>query len=218
MSRIMLKIFYICFFLFLFWIFINGIGSGGYNSVLLIILEVLLILIGIWLSRNLVVFFEHKPLIIKFLLIAIIISMQISFAIMFRTDNTWGWDFDEVVYLAKGYVNGQNISFSYLAAYSTNILYFWLVVTIFRISKFAFGECYTIILLICNVLALDISIMEIYYVARSWKSKTFAQTVCFMCLFFVPFWLYLPIAYQDIFSIPLYILPVLLYTLSDSVK
>lgn len=203
------------FFTFLSIVF-AGIYIGGFvyntfiSNIILLTGMVVLTAIAIW-AVHLAETTTVKGW-IKISAITAILFFQVIFTILFRTDNTWGWDFDTVVMLAKAYVNHTDMSYAYLARCSNNILYFWLVVGIFQMSKLISGRTDVILLLIFNVMILDISVFLIYRICAQWKNTKFANMVVLMCFLFVPFWVYLPIAYTDIFSMPLYILPVYLYT------
>ena len=214
-SKFMYRIFYIVFGFIFSWFYLYGIGKAKENEILVFLMEAVLIMVGYLLYRMIqrlpdMVLFNIKRW--TFVFIALFFITQVIFTMVFRTENTFGWDFDTVVYLAKCYVKNIDVSYTYLASYSTNIVYFWFVVLIFYISKLLFGECYVELLLLTNIIFLNISLLYVYKIVKLIKGFRAAIFTIIVCVLFTPFWFYLPIAYQDIFSMPLMILPIYLFT------
>lgn len=162
-SKYLIRSFFAIFAVVFGWIYVYGIGKTDENPCV-----VLGIMIGMGFAFYKITQWIYKvddekirkwkkilfPLGIAFF------GLQVCFTMVFRTENLYGWDFDTVIYLAKSYVEGtEGVSYHYLAAYSTNILYFWLVVAVFRVSSFLFGKCLTEMILILNIITLDFVIL-----------------------------------------------------------
>lgn len=208
--KLLIYMFYITYTVIFMSIFISGVFYRNLTyNIELIIGEILIVGIVAYLMLRVI-----KDKLSKRVRIAIAIFyviLQIIFTVLFRTDNTWGWDYDSIVMLAKLYVNHEDASFGYLANCPNNILYFLLVVYVFKFSKLITGGVNVIFLLLFNIFSLDLSLILSYKICLKWQNKKLADIVGMLWMLFTPFWIYLPIAYTDIFSIPLYILPIYVY-------
>ena len=136
--KLLIYMFYITYTVIFMSIFISGVFYRNLTyNIELIIGEILIVGIVAYLMLRVI-----KDKLSKRVRIAIAIFyviLQIIFTVLFRTDNTWGWDYDSLVMLAKLYVNHEDASFGYLANCPNNILYFLLVVYVFKFSKLITG-------------------------------------------------------------------------------
>lgn len=144
--------------------------------------------------------------------IIIIVAMQILVAILFRSDHSYGWDYDIILMLARQYVQtGTLQDATYLAVYPNNVLYFWLVVGIFKVTYMFMGTCSTIVLLLFNIFILDISLWGSYRLTKILFNEKVAGRFLGLSILFLPYWLYLPIAYTDLFAMPFFVFPLLFF-------
>lgn len=218
-AKNLFTLFYVLYALLFSFIFLWGIGSGEQSFLAVLALGISSTLVLFVLSGKISDLserdIERLPRFLKAACV-VLIFIQILFAVAFQTSNDWGWDFDTIIHLAQSFVNGSTeVSYAYLAAYQNNLLYFWMVVLIFALTKFISGNCQVFLVLVFNILILDISLFGVYKTVELLKGKKQAYFVVVCCLFFTPFWFYIPIAYTDIFSMPFFVFPILFVLLYE---
>ena len=209
LSRFLWIAFYCIYGISFTWIYLYGIGKAHISFPGIIITMICLSIAGILLSRKLHSLSDHSfGQLLKWSKrgIPFIFIFQVLFVFAFRTENLWGWDFDTIIYLAKCWViNDTTASYAYLAQFENNVLYFLLVLLIFYITYFFTGQCSVIPLLILNILILDLCLWGIYKLTLLLSTQKQAFLTLLLCLSFTPYWMYLPIAYTDIFSMPFFV-------------
>lgn len=213
-AKYLFTIFYTLYALLFSFIYLWGIGSGEQSFFAVLALGIVSITLLFIFQRKISDLSDDTlaklPRYLKFAGILLFL-LQVLFAAAFQTENIWGWDFDTIVYLAKSLLNGNDtVNYTYLAKYENNLLYFGVVVLLFALTKLLSGSIWTFSLIILNILVLDGSLFGVYKLVELLKGKRQAYFVLLLCLFFTPYWFYLPIAYTDILSMPFFVFPVLL--------
>ncbi len=194
-------------------ILLIGISTSGYENWLWFPVVLVLFILLMWMYRKKKVPHTQLHLGKKIIVpIMLLVLMQILCAIFLRSDHSYGWDYDIILMLSRQYVQtGTMQDATYLAVYPNNALYFWLVTGIFKMTYLFTGTCSETVLLLFNVLVLDISIWGAYQLTILLLNKKVAAVFMAIAIFFLPYWIYLPIAYTDIFAMPFFVFPLLMF-------
>lgn len=99
----------------------------------------------------------------------------------------------------------------YLIRYPNNFALVFLLSAVYRLAYLSFGYIPTLVAVILNVLAINVSVLFTVLAARRIFGNKRSLFVLALCALFAPYYTYAPYYYTDSLSMPLVILPVYLF-------
>lgn len=155
-------------------------------------------------------------IIVVALVLALYFALQMVVGWQVRTLPGQSWDYGVVYSFAQDFVVNGRLPDLYFAYFPNNAgLYTFLCGLFGLLSLFGVGDFF-IATMVVNALAIDLSLLLLYFCGRRLFGTLYALLLLFGSLCMLPFLLYTPILYTDTLSLPFPIAAVLLWLTARS--
>lgn len=207
-------LFYICF----GWIFLNVVFTTTDNFLLSLLIALIIFgafyLLHKFTSKVVSGWKASTVLFCFFFSLIIVFLLQSLLGFYLQIDcNAGYWDFDQVYRNAVSYATtGQITNHVYFMRYPNNTFTLVLLSLFYRVIFLISGHTSEMAGVFLNIVAIDFSILMMFFTSRRIYNSHTALFMAFLCFFFTPFYLYVPIFYTDTLSMPFLALGVYLYT------
>lgn len=172
-------------------------------------------IVVIWMLYNYVIrkISEEAIIVVVATVFMLILALQVMAVVYLRVKPTW--DFGDIMQGAGDIAKGKPFGYrEYFELYPHNLGVTMLVGFVMRLAGGYFWAPY-----ILNVIAIDISLVVAYLLAKRVFGMRIAAMVMLLCLFTTPLYLYAPIVYTDTLSMPFPVLTLYCWVLAwDAAK
>ncbi len=116
--------------------------------------------------------------------------------------NYCSWDVYTVVKSAREWALGEPINTFYFSQYPGNIPTMLVLSWVFKITRWACGSMSLQFLIALNILCLDFAILAVVKLTARISDERIGYFAGLLSFLYVPFYLYIPICYTDIYCMP----------------
>lgn len=152
-----------------------------------------------------------------FLFISIIIILLACLYGYFLLSDGDGWDMYVILRASKDIANGvslhydDNIYFQVISVNRFLVVYLSSIYKVFNIFNIFNITNQYLPYILTNIISIYVSFVCMYFIIRKLYNKKIALFMYGSCVFLTPIFMYIPIAYTDIISMPFILIAILLY-------